>query len=214
MLTVFGASRKRSCVGLSRREFLQVGALGVGGLSAADLLRLRADGMVDPGARARSIIYVYLFGGPSHIDTYDLKPDAPVEYRGEFKPIRTRVPGFDICEHMPLQAKIADRLALVRNLRFNPFFHDPVELFTGATQRTLRASSGRPDFGSVVSKLRERGRPRDLPAYIALDSTAGYAFGNGPAYLGLPHKAFVPGDELESLRLARGMTLERLQDRE
>src|SRR5437764_14654594 len=136
MLTVFSASRNRSCGGLSRRDFLQVGALGVGGLSAADLLRLRADGMVDPGARARSVIYVYLFGGPSHIDTYDMKPDAPVEYRGEFKPIRTNVPGFDICEHMPLQAKIADRLALVRNLKFNPNFHDPVELFSGFKKPT------------------------------------------------------------------------------
>src|SRR6267378_3977800 len=74
---------------------------------------------------------MHLWGGPSHIDTYDMKPDAPVEYRGEFKPIRTNVPGFDICELLPLQAQIADKLAIIRNLKFNPNFHDPAELFSG-----------------------------------------------------------------------------------
>jgi hypothetical protein len=213
MLTFPAASPTRFCDGLSRRNFLTLGALGLGGLSLADLLRLKARGAVSPRAGSKAVIYVYLWGGPSHIDTYDMKPDAPVEYRGEFKPIRTNVPGFDICELMPLQAQIADKLALVRNLKFNPNFHDPVELFSGIRKPTEAGVAARPDFGSVVSKLRGPGR-RDLPAYVALDKTAGYEFRNGPAYLGLAHKAFVPGDRMQSLSLPRAVTLERLHDRQ
>src|SRR6476660_7492557 len=155
--------------GHSRRDFVRIGGLGAAGLARGDLLRLRAQG---PAARTRgkSVIFVYLFGGPSHIDTYDMKPDAPVEYRGEFKPIRTNVPGFDICELLPLQAQIADKLALVRNLKFNPNFHDPVELFSGFRKPTESGSAARPDFGSVVSKLRT-GKGHKMPAYIALDRT-------------------------------------------
>src|SRR5262249_46534080 len=110
MLTFFNQHRAgRMCDGLSRREFLRVGALGVGGLTLADLLRLRAQGK--PPVRSKSVIMVYLEGGPSHIDMYDLKPNAPAGFRGEFQPIQTNVPGFDICEHMPLQARIADKMA-------------------------------------------------------------------------------------------------------
>src|SRR5262245_51526128 len=136
MLTFLGANRMHLCGGLSRRNFLGLGTLGLGGLTLAELLRLKAGGAFSQRARSKAVIYVYLWGGPSHIDTYDLKPDAPVEYRGEFKPIRTNVPGFDICELLPLQARIADKLALVRNLKFNPNFHDPVELFSGYRKPT------------------------------------------------------------------------------
>src|SRR5262249_39251543 len=161
---------------------------------------------------AKAVIFVYLFGGPSHVDTYDMKPDAPIEYRGEFKPIQSNVPGFDLCELMPRQAKIADKLALVRNMTFNPNFHDPVELFSGFRNPTEAGRAARPDFGSVVSKLR-RGTSHELPAYVALDKTVGDEFRNGPAYLGIAHKAFIPGGKLESLTLPRGMTPERLHDR-
>lgn len=214
MLTLLGSDSLRFCRGLSRRNFLKLGSLGLGGLSLAELLRLKAHGAVNPRSNSKAVIYVYLWGGPSHIDTYDMKPNAPVEIRGEFNPIRTNVPGFDICEYLPLQAQIADKLSLVRNLRFNPNFHDPVELFSGFRKPAESGSAARPDFGSVVSKLRSGAGPRDLPAYVALDRTAGYEFRNGPAYLGLAHKAFVPGDRLESLALPRDITLERLQDRQ
>src|SRR5262245_54363349 len=214
MLTFRGASRMHLCDGLSRRNFLQVGTLGLGGLTLAELFQLKARGAVNPRTGSKAVIYVYLWGGPSHIDTYDMKPDAPVEYRGEFKPIRTNVPGFDICELLPLQARIADKLALVRNLKFNPNFHDPVELFSGFRKPAEAGSAARPDFGSVVSKLRGKSHPRGLPAYVALDRTAGYEFRNGPAYLGLAPKAFVPGDKLQGLTLTRGVSLERLNDRQ
>src|SRR5262245_32029649 len=104
MLTFWGPQR-RFCDHISRRDFLRVGALGLGGLTLADVLRLRA--RAGNPSRARSVIMVCLAGGPSHIDMYDLKPNATAEYRGDFKPIRTNVPGFDICELFPQQAKIA-----------------------------------------------------------------------------------------------------------
>ena len=93
---------------------------------------------------------ICLAGGPSHMDMYDLKPDAPADFRGEFKPIRTNVPGFDICEHMPLQAKIADKLALVRTVQFvEPMQHELEEVYTGFPK-----AAKRPSFGSVVSRFR------------------------------------------------------------
>src|ERR1017187_3700972 len=98
------ARQTRSHDGMSRRNFLRFGSLGLGGLMLGDLLRLRAE---ESAPRTKSVIMVLLIGGPSHIDMYDMKPDAPVEIRGDFMPIRTNVPGMDICEHMPRQARIA-----------------------------------------------------------------------------------------------------------
>ena len=195
----------------SRRDFLRVGGLAVGGLTLADLLRLRARAG-DSRSSNKAIIFVYLFGGPSHVDSYDMKPDAPVEYRGEFSPARTNVPGFDICDLMPLQATIADKLALVRNLTFNPNFHDPVELFCGIRKPTEAGVSVRPDFGSVVSRLRQGGR-HQLPSYVALDETVGQRYRNGPAYLGLAHKAFIVRDNLDNFSLNRYVGPARLVER-
>jgi hypothetical protein len=148
MLTVWGEERGRFCDGLSRRSFLKVGALTVGGLTLADVLRLKAQGAVDAGASGKAIIMVYLNGGPSHIDLYDMKPEAPVEYRGEFKPIKTNVSGMHLCELLPLQAKIADKLAIIRNMKFLQQGHTPPELYSGFLD------GKRPSIGSVVSKLR------------------------------------------------------------
>ncbi len=108
MLTLWGA-REKFCDGISRRNFLKIGALGAG-LTLADMLRLQAMGAQAP-SRAKAAIMIYLPGGPSHMDMYDLKPDAPTEFRGEFNPIATNVTGVQICEHFPLQAKMWDKLA-------------------------------------------------------------------------------------------------------
>ena len=100
MFTLFSERSGNSlCDGLSRRDFLRAGALGAAGFTLADLLRLRAQGAVAPGSANKAVIMVYLQGGPPHQDTYDLKPEAPVEVRGEFSPISTNVPGIDICYH-------------------------------------------------------------------------------------------------------------------
>jgi hypothetical protein len=186
MLTLWGPSRG-FCDHINRRDFLQAGALGMGGLTLADTLRLRALGSTKWSPR--SVIMVWLNGGPSHIDMYDLKPDAPAEFRGEFKPIQTNVPGFDICELMPLQAQIADKLALVRTIQFNEATHLPDEVFTGFV-----GSAQRPPFGSFISRF--RGGPRDLPAYVSLGRKV-YGTGGGgtaesekPYYLGMSHAPF------------------------
>src|SRR5262245_36484072 len=116
--------------GLTRRGFLQVGGLWVGGLRLADLLRLQANGAQQ--RRHKSVIMIWLEGGPSHIDIYDLKPNAPAEIRGEFRPIRTSVAGMDICERLPEQAKLANQFAIVRSMTFTqPDHRPPEELMTG-----------------------------------------------------------------------------------
>src|SRR5262245_49035024 len=207
MLTLLGRKTGRFCDNIGRRDFLRIGTLGAGALTLGDLCRLQAQGAATP--RAKSVIMVYLAGGPSHIDMYDMKPDAPVEYRGEFKPIQTNVPGIDICELMPLQAKIADKLAIVRNMQFHQDQHLPHELLTGYTDSKAVPFSTRPGIGSVVSRLRtDAGLMGSLPPYVALD---GFAF---PAYLGAAHRPFTPGpgratENLEPKRITR----ERLTDR-
>jgi uncharacterized protein (DUF1501 family) len=204
MLTVTGP-KQRLCDGLSRRGFLKAGALAVGGLTLADLLRLKARGATRAGTAGKAVIMVYLNGGPSHVDLYDLKPAAPVDYRGEFKPIKTNVPGFDVCELMPLQARIADKLAVIRNMKFMQQGHTPPELFTGF----LRGN--RPSIGSVVSKLRaDAGVRTPLPPYVYLGD-ANYV--GGPGFLGKAHEAYIPGGRAANLGLARTMTLDRLADR-
>src|SRR5205809_6545565 len=100
---------------LNRRSMLKVGALGLGGLTLPGLLAARARAGQLPTTNRKSIILVWLAGGPSHIDMYDLKPNAPAEVRGEFKPINTNVPGVQIGEHLPLQSKIFDKLSVVRS---------------------------------------------------------------------------------------------------
>ena len=155
MLTI--AQNKASCFcdGMSRRRFLQVGGLGVAGLSLADALQLKARGAIRPEARNKSVIMVYLPGGPSHLDMYDMKPDAPVEFRGEFKPIRTNVPGIDICEHMPRHTPIADKLTIVQGLRTFGNGHDPYEIMTSDPRAATKLPPNPlPVFGSVISKVR------------------------------------------------------------
>jgi hypothetical protein len=202
MLTIWG-DRQRMCDGLSRRQFLRVGALSVGGLTLADLLRLRA--RASAPSSGKSIIMVYLNGGPSHVDMYDLKPDAPVEYRGEFKPIRTNVPGFDLCELMPLQAQIADKLAVIRNMKFQQQGHTSPELYTG----TLDGK--RPSIGSVISKLRsDAGVIGSLPPFVYLGDANHVS---GPAFLGKAHEAYQPGNKAANLGPAAGLTFERIADR-
>lgn len=146
---------------LSRREALRVGALGLGGVTLADLLRHEATANTD-ARRPKSVIYVVLDGGPSHLDLWDLKPQAPTEYRGPFSPIATKLPGVPICEHMPLQAAMLDRAALVRGIRSVENDHFLSEVYTGLP----RSSGKRPAFGSVVSKLAPT--KHSLPTYVSL----------------------------------------------
>ena len=195
---------------LDRRSFLKIGGLGLGGLGGlglGDVLRLQAETKVKTAPRA--IIMVCLAGGPSHLETYDMKPKAPEDIRGEFKPIKTNVPGFDICELMPLQAKIADKLALVRTLQFvEPMQHELEEMFTGFPK-----SAKRPSFGSVVSRFRT-GRS-ELPSYVSLEYSEGTVSYESPQYLGAAHRPLnISGTAgVRNLSLAYGTTPKKLDER-
>jgi hypothetical protein len=205
MFTLWGPPR--SGANVSRRDFLRVGALGMGGLTLADLLRLRAENPTRPSARA--IIMVCLAGGPSHLDMYDLKPEAPADVRGDFKPIRTNVPGFDICELFPRQAQIADKLALVRTVQFvEPMQHELQEVYSGFPK-----AARRPAFGSVISRLRPSALP--VPPYVSLDQYhQDHPEVENPHYVGAAHRPFLFGsDGVRSLGLQKGISSERLDDR-
>ena len=128
MLTIYGDQPSLHCDGLSRRGFLRVGGLAVGGLTFPELLRLNSVAGQSANRSHKSIIMICLGGGPSHIDMYDMRPEAPPEYRGEFLPVASRVPGMQMCELMPRQAEIADRFAVVRSLQWTEPCHQFSEI--------------------------------------------------------------------------------------
>jgi len=186
-----------------RRDFLRVGGFGLAGLTLADVLR--AD--TRSAARPKSVVYIVLGGGPSHIDMWDMKPDSPAEFRGPFNPAATKLPGVQICEHMPRQAAIMDRLALLRGIASVENDHFLSEVYSGLP----RGSGKRPAFGSIVSKLTNS--PSPLPQYISLDrpSTDQFEF-EKPYYAGSNHAPYRPfGEALDDLRPAK--SLDDLTDR-
>ncbi len=208
MLTIWG-DRQRYCDGVNRRNFLQIGAFGAG-LTLTDMLRVKAAN--EPGRTpSKSVIMIYLPGGPSHIDMYDPKPEAPAEFRGEFKPISTSVPGIQISEHMPLQARMMDKLSIVRSLVANDE-HSDSYVMTGYTEQVNRAATGgqHPSIGAVISKTRS-GQTNDVPPFVSL---RGMSMGTEPGYLGISHRPFTAdGPGLQDLRLASGVTAEKVDDR-
>ncbi|MBI5760317.1 MAG: DUF1501 domain-containing protein [Planctomycetales bacterium] len=179
---------------MTRRDFLQVGTLALGGLTLADVVAGRA--AAGQSNRDTSVILLYLHGGPSQLETYDLKPDAPIEYRSVFESIATNVPGMDICELFPLQAKLADKFSLVRSLNHDVGIHSDggIIVLTGKRPSVLdptsQSKSEHPDLGSITSKLRgidERG----IPPYVAIP---GQMYMTRPTYLGRHHAAYDVGD--------------------
>ncbi len=209
---------------VSRRSFLEIGSLALTGLGLPDLLRLRAQAAEPTGSSPdTAVILVWLTGGLSHIDTYDMKPDAPSEYRGAFRPMRTNVPGIEVCEHLPLHAKVADRFTLIRSISHGYAGHD------GAHKRVLtgripKKAAGfvndAPAVGSIVAKMRENFR-RDALTFTSGQKagTNADAYSQGSAYLGFAYTPFlIPGDpsdpkfSIPNLSLAPGMET-RLDDR-
>lgn len=207
MLRVQGRGTKL-CDGITRREVLRVGGLAIGGLTLADILRSRAQ--AGSTQRNKSVIMIWLRGGASHIDSYDMKPQAPVEVRGEFQPISTKLPGVQICEYLPKHAEIMDKLAIIRGIKSVDIGdHTPHYILTGFPDRGKR-----PVLGSVVSYLQPRSD--GIPPYVSLMYERPGLYDNeGPTYLGPAHRPFSPRSEgLENLRLAKGVSLDRLQNRQ
>jgi hypothetical protein len=199
---------------LSRRDILRCGVLGVGGLTLTDLFRAEA---LAGTKRPKSVIMIYMVGAPPHQDMFDLKPEAPAEYRGEFSPIPTNVPGIQISEHLPKLAKVMDRMTVIRSLYGSPDGdHDSFICYTGHNKRAPQPAGGWPSFGAAISKI-QGPAARDLPAFAGLAPKAGHApYGSPglPGYLGPAHAAFRPyGDALADLQL-NGITVDRLEQRQ
>lgn len=191
--------------GLSRREMLRVGALGLGGLTMADLLRQQA--VANAPKRPKSVIYIVLNGGPSHLDMWDLKPQAPSEYRGPFSPIPTSLSGVQICEHMPRTADRLDRTALIRGIRSVENDHYLSEVYTGLP----RTSGKRPAFGSILSRVAPT--QASLPTYVSLNESNSDMFDyEKPHYVGAAHAPFRPFKESLS-DLTPVKNLQQLEDR-
>jgi hypothetical protein len=207
---------------LRRREFLRAGTLAMGGLSLAEILAARAAARDTASSAAdRAVILFWMWGGPSQLETYDLKPHAPSEYRGPFRPIATTVPGMEICELFPQQAAQAHRFSLVRSLHHEMSSHNDgsIELLTGKTPAkadpTSTARSEHPDLGHVASRLLGS-RGGGLPQYIGIPEQP---FMTQPTYLGLSHKAFETGDpsverfQPPNLTIGAGLNGGRMDDR-
>ena len=211
MLTIYGP-KQRFCDGISRRNFLKIGALGLGGLTLPQLLQAEAQSGIRLSHKA--VIMIFLPGGPSHQDMFDLKMDAPSEIRGEFKPIKTNVPGIQICEHLPLLAGMMDKLALIRSIVGATGDHYAVQCLTGRSHKNP-PPGGWPCLGSTVSKL-QGPTNKSIPPFIGLSPKMGHmewADAGQPGFLGVSHAPFKPDGAGKSDMVLNGVTLDRLADR-
>jgi len=201
-----------TCDGVRRRDFLKVGAIGTG-LSLAGYLRLAAAGEVK-GAKATSAIFINLTGGPSHMDTFDLKPNAPSEFRGTFNPIKTNVDGVEICEHLPKLAQCADKFAILRGVSHTLGAHELGTEYVNTGSRPI-PSLEYPGYGAVVTK--ERPGDKDIPPFVAIPNS-----NQRPGYLGVQYaplnttatpRAGQPFN-VRGISLAGGLTIEEVERRQ
>lgn len=227
MLRVELGSTSRYCDGLSRRSFLQLGVAGMASVGLPQVLRAREQAAASSTAKKNtSVILLWLDGGPSHMDLYDMKPEAPAEFRGIWKPIRTKVPGIDITELFPKQAQITDRFSLVRSLH-----HDTGDHFAGGhrmlTAKDMGVSGANnetkfPSIGAIVN--RELGpRQPNMPGYVGIPYAMSIGLRPGyfgPHMLGSGNKPFEPGGDpnapnynVANLQLTPGLTIDRLEER-
>ncbi len=228
MLQITGSAQPHLCDGLDRRRFIQVGSLGVLGLTLADVLRAedarRAAGR--SGGTGRSVILIWQHGGPSQLDTFDMKPDAPSEVRGPYRPINTTLDGLQISERMPFHARIMHRTTVFRG-----FTHTNGDHFAAAhwiLSGYLGANGSdreprNPSMGSVASHLLGP-RLRGVPSYVNIND-GGFGF-HGAAFLGVSHNPFrtgnfsygnegvqLPSARADSLTLVDGLSDRRLMNR-
>lgn len=203
----------RTCDGIQRRDFLRLGALGASALTLSNYLRMSHAGEVK-NAKAQAAIFVNLGGGPSHMDTFDLKPNAPTEYRGEFNPIQTNVSGIEISEHLPKLAQQMDKFTILRGVTHSLAAHELGSLYVNTGNRPL-PSIEFPSYGSVVT--RELGGPADLPPYVAMSNgqqKAGYlGVKYAPLRADTPPKPGVPYS-VRGVSLQNGLTVTDVEQRQ
>lgn len=207
----------RTCDGVRRRDFMKVGVVGSLGLTLPDFLRLSEAGETKRSnrpKRATSAIFIEMPGGPSHMDTFDLKPDAPKEYRGTFNPIKTNVPGVEISEHLPKLAKIADKFAILRGVSHTLAAHQLGREYVITGNRPL-PSLEYPGIGSVVIKELSSG-PVDMPGFVAVPNTS-----QRPGFLGVRYAPFATAKTptanapftVRGIALSGGLTVKEVQRR-
>ena len=207
-----GGNGSGFCDGIARRDFIRIGAMGIGGLTAANLLE--AEARAGTGSSHKAVINIFLPGGPPHQDMFDLKLDAPREIRGEFKPISTNVPGLQICEEFPRMSRMMDKFTVIRSIVGATGGHDAEQCMTGRSPRN-QPPGGWPSIGSILSKLKGPVKP-DMPPFVGLSPKTGHIQWSDPGkagYLGPAHAAFKPSAEGKEDMTLNGITLERLSDR-
>jgi len=214
MMTILGPPDRKSgfCDQVSRRNFLKIGSLGMAGLSLPQLLQ--AEARAGLSNSNKSVIMIYLVGGPPHQDMFDLKPNAPKEIAGPWQPIETNVPGIEICEQFPMLARIMDKLVPIRSIVGSQSGHDAIQCFNGHHPRRATPSGGWPQFGSVVSKVRGATH-QTAPPFVSLcyQCTHGPYNEPGPGFLGTSHAPFRPMGPTKADMVLNGVTPERLADR-
>ena len=214
MLTFLGDRQSNPfCDGMTRRNFLSVGGLAMGGIGLPNLLLAERQNNI--GSSNKSLIMIYMPGGPPHQDMYEIKTEAPSEIRGEFKPIKTNVPGVNICEHLPKIASIADKCVFIRSVVGAKDRHYSYQCLTGRHNDNA-PSGGWPEIGSVVSDIDHRaGIESGVPGYVNLSPKMKhkpYNFGDS-SFLGVSANPFKPnGNSLSDMSL-NGLSLDRLNDR-
>ncbi len=218
MLTIPGPQPRESgyCDGKSRRNFLRIGALGLGGMALPGLLRAEAAaGLRSASNSHKSVIMIFLPGGPSHQDMFDLKSDAPAEIRGEFRPLATNVPGIQISEHLPRLARLADKYSIIRSVVGMEDRHESFQTYTGRLNRN-QPSGGWPSMGSFLSRLMGSADPA-IPAFVGLAPKMGHVPWSDNGVAGFLGSACSPfeinkGGGKDDMIL-NGITLDRLSDR-
>ncbi|MBI5758211.1 MAG: DUF1501 domain-containing protein [Planctomycetales bacterium] len=213
MLTVLGQpDSQQFCDGLSRRNFLKIGALGLGAMSLPQLLAAEAHAGITKSKK--SVIMIYLVGGPPHQDLFDLKPEAPSDIAGPWRPIATNLPGFEIGELLPRMAQMMDKFTVIRSLVGAQAEHDATQCYTGRPPRGLVPAGGWPQFGSVVSKLQGASHVA-VPPFVSLCYTCTHGPYNEPGagFLGMAQTPLRPLGGTRDDMVLNGVTLERLGNR-
>lgn len=194
-----GSAPVRLCEGMTRRSFLQVGTAGMAGLTLPALFGLQQAGAVDTArAKIKNCITLFLVGSPGHLDTWDMKPNAPEDIRGAFRPIKTNVNGIHVCEHFPLMARMMNKVALIRSLHYNSgASHENGQRWM-MTGHDFSENNPQPHAGSVISRV--FGPKGDLPTSIVLpgkiaNTGTSTPHGQAAAYLGSAHEPFFLGGD-------------------